>query len=123
MVAALDLLLARGGHSVATQVVEAELAVGPVGDIHRVLLTPHIRWLIVLDNSDGQPKEVVELPHPLRVAASEVIVNRYKVCAAASQRVQIKRQGRNQRLTFASGHFSNPTPMQYHSADELDIEV
>ena len=61
MVAALDLLLARRGHAVVAQIIETELRVRPVGDVHRVLLAANVRRLIVLNAADGQTEKVVEL--------------------------------------------------------------
>ncbi len=48
-IAALDLLFARRGHAVVAQIIETELAVRAVGDVHRVLLATHIGFLIVLN--------------------------------------------------------------------------
>ena len=105
IVAALDLLFARRRHAVVAQVIEAELAVRSVGDIHPVLLTTFVRRLIVLDDCHGQPEETVKLPHPLGVAPGEVIVHRHQVRALSGKRVEIERQRRHQRLAFAGRHF------------------
>ena len=61
MITALDLLLARRGHAVVAQIIEAELGVRAVGDVHRVLLAAQIGRLIVLDAADGQAEKTVEL--------------------------------------------------------------
>ena len=53
IVAALDLLLARRGHAVVAQIIETELAVRPVSDVHRVLFATLVRRLIVLNAADG----------------------------------------------------------------------
>ena len=90
-IATLHLLFARGGHAIVTQVIETELAVCSVGDVHRVLLAPDVRFLIVLNAADCESKEIVELPHPLRIAPGQVIVHRHKVRAPPGERVQIKR--------------------------------
>jgi hypothetical protein len=49
MIAALDLLVAPSGHAVVAQVIETELAVRSVSDVHRVLFAANIRLLIVFD--------------------------------------------------------------------------
>ena len=49
VVAALNLLLARGGHAVVAQIIEPEFAVRPVRDVHRVLFATDVRLLIVLN--------------------------------------------------------------------------
>ena len=123
MIAALDLLLARRGHAVVAQIIETELAVRAVGDVHRVLLAANIRRLIVLNAADGQPEKTVKLAHPFGVAAGEVIVHRHEMRAAAGERVQIKRQRRDERLAFAGRHFRDPAAVQNDAADQLHIEV
>ena len=49
VITALDLLLARCGHAVVAQIIEPELAVRPVRDVHRVLFAALVRLLIVLN--------------------------------------------------------------------------
>ena len=49
VIAALDLLFARSSHAVVAQVIETELAVRSVSDVHRVLFAANIRLLVVLD--------------------------------------------------------------------------
>src|SRR6266576_1776916 len=51
-IAALDLLLARRGHAVVAQIIEAELAVRAVRDVHRVLLATHIGFLVVFNTAN-----------------------------------------------------------------------
>ena len=67
-IAALHLLLACGGHAVVAQIIETELTVRPVGNVHRVLLAADIGFLIVLNAANRQPEETVKLPHPFGVA-------------------------------------------------------
>jgi hypothetical protein len=52
VIAALDLLLASRSHAVVAQVIETELAVRPVGNVHRILLATHIGFLIVLNTAN-----------------------------------------------------------------------
>ena len=87
VIAALNLLLARRGHAVVAQIIEPELAVRPVGDIHRVLFATHIGLLIVLNAANGKPEEIVQLPHPFRVAPRQIIVHRHQVRAPACESV------------------------------------
>src|SRR5438132_10248498 len=82
MITALDLLLARGGHSVVAQIIETELAVRAVSDVAGVLLAPRVRFLIVLNATDSQPKKIVERTHPFGVASREIIVHRHQMRAA-----------------------------------------
>jgi hypothetical protein len=45
------------------------------------------------------------------------------VHALAGQRIQVGRQGRDQRLAFAGAHLGDLALVQHHPADELDVEV
>ena len=82
VISALDLLLARGGHAVVAQIIETELAIRAVGDVHRVLLAADIRRLDRAECSRPSAREIVKLAHPFRVAAREVIVHRHQMRAA-----------------------------------------
>ena len=120
---ALDLLFLRRGHAIVPQVVEAELAIGPVSDVAGVLSAAQFRGLVVLDDPDGQAEEAVNFTDPLGIAAREVIVHRDEVGSSAGQGVEVKRQGGDERFAFAGGHFSDAPAMQDHAADELHVEV
>ena len=123
VISALHLLLARRGHAVVAQVIETEFAVRSVGNVAGVLLAPNVRRLIVLNAADREPEKIVKLPHPFRIATGQIIVHRHEMRAASGQRVEIKRQGRDQSLAFARRHFGDAAAMQNHSADQLHIEV
>ena len=69
--------------------------------------------------ADGQAEEAVDLTHPLGVALGEVIVDGYNVHALAGQCVQIRGQGRDQRLAFAGLHLRDAALMQHDAADHL----
>ena len=56
---------------------------------------------------DGQAEEAVDLAHPLGVALGQVVVDGDDVDALAGERVEIDRQGRDQRLAFAGVHFGD----------------
>src|SRR5256886_7685813 len=49
VITALNLLFARRGHAVVAQIIETELAVRSVSDVHRVLFAANIRLLVVFD--------------------------------------------------------------------------
>ena len=119
----LHLLVAARGHAVVAQVVESKLAVRAVGDVALILRAADIRRLIMLNDPDSQSQERVELPHPLGIAAGQVVVDRHEMRAPAGQSVQIDRGGGDERLAFAGGHFSDAPAMQHHATDELDVEV
>ena len=70
-----------------------------------------------------QAEELVEAAHPLRVALGQVVVDRDDVDALAVERVQIARQGGDQRLAFAGLHFGDFAAVQHHAADQLHVEM
>ena len=63
------------------------------------------------------------MPHPFRVAPGQVIVYRYQVRAAASERVQVKRQRGDQSFAFAGRHLRDSAPVQNDTAEQLHVEV
>ena len=137
---ALDPLLHLRDH-VVTQVVEPELVVGTVGDVGGVGLASrarpqvdqplvvrgvarleHVRR-VVGDDPDREAQEVVDGPHPLGVAAGQVVVDGDEVDAPAGQAVQRCGQRRDQRLAFARPHLGDAALVQDDAADQLDVEV
>jgi len=73
--------------------------------------------------TDGQPEKAMQPPHPLGVAARQVVVDGNDMHALAGQRVEVGWQRRDQRLAFARTHFGDLAVVQHHAADQLDIEV
>ena len=120
-VAALDHVLELELHVVA-QVVEAELVVGPVGDVAGVGLLAVLVEEAVLDAPDGQAEELVDPSHPVGVAPGQVVVDRDDVDAAARQGVQVDGHGRDERLALARLHLGDLSRVKDHPADELDVE-
>ena len=107
---------------VVAQVVEAELVVRAVRDVGEVRGAALGRSRLgVVEAADGEAEVVVEVPHPLRVAAGEVRVHRDEVRALPGQRVQIQRQRRDERLAFARRHFGDLAEVQLDAAHELDV--
>ncbi len=78
---------------------------------------------LVLDDADGQAERLIDRPHPLRVALGEVVVDRDDVDAAAGERVQVRRQGRDERLALAGRHLGDRALVEHHAADQLHVEV
>ncbi len=137
---ALHQLLEAEPHVVA-QVVEPELVVRAVGDVGPVGLGPRARperrqpdvgrhelrvvekRRLVLDDADAQAERLIDGPHPLRVALGQVVVDRDDVHAAAGERVQVRRQGRDERLALARRHLGDRAVVEHHAADQLHVEV
>ena len=122
VVASLHVLREVELHVVA-QVVEAELVVRPVRDVATVGDLPFLVVEIVLDDADRHPEEAVDAPHPLGVAAGQVVVDGDDVDALAFEGVQVRRQRRHERLAFAGLHFRDLAAMENDAADELDVEM
>ncbi len=121
MMPALHLMLFPDTHVVA-QVIEPELAVGAVGDVGPVVFLALLGVHSLLDAADGQPEELVDRPHPLAVATGEVIVDRDQVHSLAGERVEVDGQCRDERFSFAGGHFRDLALVEDYSADELAVE-
>ncbi len=119
---ALDHVLQAILHVVA-KVVEAELVVGAVGDVGGVggpalpVVEP------VHDDADRHAEEAVDLAHPLRVAPREVVVDGDDVNTVSRQRVEINRQGRDQRLALTGFHLGDLALVEHHAADQLHVEM
>ncbi len=108
---------------VVTEIIEAEFVVGPVRDVRAVCgLLVGIR-LLGEDHADAHPQELVDLAHPLGVAAREVVIDGDDMHAVAGQCIEIRRQRRDQRLAFAGPHFGDLAVIEHHAADHLDVEV
>ncbi len=108
---------------VVAQIIEAELVIGAVGHVGGVGLPALIVVKAVHDDADGHTEELINLTHPLGVAAGKVVIHRDDVDALAGERIQINRGRGDQRLALASAHFGNRALVQHEPAHELDIEV
>ena len=114
---------AQGGGHVVAQVVEAELVVGRVGDVGVVgdatLVGTHLRQ----DHADGQAEELVDPAHPLGVVLGQVVVDRDDVDALAGERVEVRRQRRDQGLALTGLHLGDVAEVQCGATHDLDVEV
>jgi hypothetical protein len=81
-----------GGHVVA-QVVEAELAVGTVGDVAAVVLATFSRRHALLNQPHAEAQEAMNLPHPFGIAAGQIVIHRNDVNSLAGQWRSGKRAG------------------------------
>ena len=108
---------------VVTQVVEAELVVGAVGDVGAVgrllLLAGHLRQV----HTHRQPQEVVQAPHPLGITIGQVVVDGDHVHALPGQGIEVDGQGGGKGLALAGAHLGDLALVQGHRALQLDVEV
>jgi len=119
--AALRHLFERTLHVVA-QVVEAQFVVRRIGDVGAVGVALFLLALERIDDAGGQAKLGIDLAHPARVPLGQIIVHGDDMYALAGQRVQIGREGRDQRLAFAGAHFGDVALMQEDPAHQLHVE-
>jgi hypothetical protein len=106
-VVTLHLVLLARGHAVVAEVVEAELAGGAVGDVAGVHLAAQVGRHLLLDAAHGHAEEPVEVPHPLGVAAGEVVVDGDELGVLAGEGVEVERQRGDEGLAFAGRHFGS----------------
>ncbi len=132
-------------HHVVAQIVEAELVVGAVENVGPVRLgaldrSPVVEAIVavrrgileggivdaaelVADHTDADPERVVDRPHPTAAEAREIVVGGDEVDALAGERVEVERQGGDERLPFAGPHLGDPAGVEDDTARQLDVEV
>ncbi len=116
-------VILQGKLHVVPEIVEAELVVGPVGDVGIVRLAPLVVVQAVDDHPHRKAEEAVEPPHPLGVAFCQVVVDRHHVDAAPGQGIEVGGQGCHQGLPLTGLHLGDLAGIEHHPADQLDVEV
>ncbi len=77
----------------------------------------------MLDAADGQAEGGVDPPHPLGVAAGEVVIDRDDVRPTTGQGVQGDGKGGDERLALARPHFGDFPLVEDRPAPKLDVVV
>ena len=77
----------------------------------------------MIDDTHRDTERIIDLSHPDRIAAREIVVDGDHVHALAGQRIEVRRERGDERLAFARAHFRDIALMQDHAADQLHIEV
>ena len=96
-----------GAEAKDAQEIRQNLLARRVGDIARVTL-PAFEWRHGgRDPAGFDAAKSVELFQPVRIALHQVIVDRNNVDATPGQRIEIGRQGGNQRFAFTGSHLSD----------------
>src|SRR5215213_3463798 len=109
---------------VVAQVIKAKLVVGAVSDISGVCGLALEVVHVVLNTTDFETEEAMDLAHPLSVTRSEIVVDRNNVNAAtARERVQVRRQRGDERLALACAHLGDLALVQDDTADQLHVEM
>ena len=110
-------------HHVVTQIVEAELGIGAIGDIGGIGGQLVLERHAVLQQAHSHAQEAIDLAHPLGVALCQVIVNGNDVDALGGNGVKVAGERGDKRFTLTCLHLGNHALMQRHGADELHIEM
>src|SRR5215204_6126571 len=118
---ALHELVGRGSY-IVPEVVEAELGVRAVGDVRVVGDLPLVEVHALLDEADLESQESVDLTHPRRVAAGQVVVDGDDVDAFAFQGVEVDGHGGRERLALARLHLRDLPLVQDYAAHDLLVE-
>ena len=108
---------------VVAQVVEAELVVGAVRDVGRVLLAAHRGGLPGHDASGRHAERAEDAAHELGLVAREEVVDRDDVHAAARERVQVGGGRGDEGLALTGLHLGDVAEVQGGAAHELHVEV
>ena len=119
---ALHALVCSRDHVVA-QVVEAELAVGAVGDVSRIGRFLAAELHVVLQAAHTHAQAPIDSAHPLAVALGEVVVHGDDVDALAGDGVQVGRERGDEGLPLATFHLGDHAPVQDDAPHELHGEV
>ncbi len=77
----------------------------------------------MLKHADGESERVIDRSHPLRVALSQVVVDRDQVRTVAFERVQVERQRGHEGFAFARPHFGDLALVEHDPADHLNVVV
>ena len=121
VVVALVHVLQFGLHVVA-QIVEPKLVVRRIGDVGGVSFGLLGVGLAGVDHTGLEPERAVDLAHPFGISLGEVVVHGDDVDALAGQRVQIGREGGDERLAFARLHLGDVAFVEEHAAHKLNVE-
>ena len=70
-----------------------------------------------------EAEEAMDLPHPLGVAAGQVVVHRDDVHAVAREAVEVDRKGRHEGLSLARAHLGDPPEVERGATHQLLVVV
>ena len=108
---------------VVSKVVETELVVLAVGDVRAVGRLPLRIGQAVDDDAVLETQEAVDLPHPLGVAAGQIVVDGDDVDATPLEGVEHAGEGRREGLPLTGSHLGDAPLMKDGAADDLHVEV
>src|SRR5215208_5985519 len=114
-------LVGRGRY-IVPEVVEAELSIRAVGDIRVVGDLALVEVHALLDEADLEAQESVDLTHPSRVAAGQVVVDGDDVDAFVLEGVEVDGHGGRERLALTRLHLRDLPFVQDYATHYLHVE-
>ena len=108
---------------VVAEVVEPQFVVRAVGDIGGICDLALFVGQWMLNATDGKAQRPINFPHPLSIAASQIIIDGNNVNAFTFEGIEVGRKGRNQRFPFSGLHLGDSPLVQDHAANELYVKV
>src|SRR3569832_2256818 len=109
---------------IVAQVIKAKLVIRAVRDISGVRSLALEVVHVVLNTTDFETEESMNLAHPLVVTRSEIIVDCVNVdSSAARERIQVRRQCGDKGFALARAHLSDLALVQHDAAAQLHVEV
>ncbi len=107
-------------HHVVTKIIKTVLIVCDIGDVTVVLGTALIILHAVQNASYGQTQELMNLSHPARVTARQIIIDGDDVHSSSREGVQISRHRGYEGFSFTGLHLRDTSLMKNDSADNLN---
>ena len=106
---------------IVAQIVEPEFIVGAVGNVGRISCPAFVLAKVGDDHADFQAEEIIDLTHPFRIAAGQIVIDGDNVHALAADCIEITGERRDQGLAFTGPHFGDFAAMEHDTADQLHI--
>ena len=76
-----------------------------------------------MDATYREAEEVIDLAHPLRIAARQVVIDRHYVNPTTGKCIQRHRQGRHQSFTLSGPHLGDAALVENNAAHQLNVEM
>ena len=115
-------LLPRIKRKLVTQIVKPYLIGSGISYVTGISLLPRRCFHVALDVTHSQSEPLVDLSHPLRITAGQVIIHREHMRAACSLCIPRDRGNSGQGLAFAGLHLGNLALGERQRTLKLDLE-
>ena len=115
-------LVLRIESQLIAKVIESNLIRGGVGHVTRVSALAFLGMHALLNASSRESQELIDRPHPLRIAPGEIVVGSHDMNAAFLLPMPDDGRNRRQRLSFAGLHLGDLPVGQGQGALQLNVE-